>query len=248
MKKRVFVMLAASAAMLAMVSCEKKETRDVIDFEEIVLDVTGYWNGSDGSGGFTSGNAAFVNSYNPEWLSWSGFACSNHTDVTTPGFENMYSSIAGSGADGSEKYAVYNYFSGSPDTLWFSIPEKVTRISVSNSTYAYLAMLNGNQFARKFGGETGSDPDWFKLILTAINESGEPFASAEIFLADFRFDNNSLDYISNVWTDIDLSQLGYVKGLVFEIASSDTGQWGINTPAYLCIDNIEGVLLTPDEM
>lgn len=238
---------ATLALVLVLAACEEKEQRELIDFEEIELGSQGYRNGSDGSGGFRSGNGFFVNSYNHEWSSWSGFACSSHTDVTTAGPGNMYSSIAGSGADNSDKFAVYNYFSGQPDTLWFEIPQKITRISVSNSTYAYLTMHNGDPFAKKFGGDSGSDPDWFRLVLTAINADGDPFASAEIYLADFRFDNNTLDYISNVWTDIDLSQIGFVKGLVFEIESSDTGQYGINTPAYVCVDNIEGILLTPDE-
>ena len=45
------------------------------------------------------------------------------------------------------------------------------------------------------------------------------------------------------WTRYDLSDFGFVKGLVIELSSSDTGQWGMNTPAYFCLDNIEGELL-----
>ncbi|MBE0676250.1 MAG: DUF4465 domain-containing protein, partial [Bacteroidales bacterium] len=120
-------------------------------------------------------------------------------------------------------------------------------ISVSNTTYAYMAMLNGNAFAKKFGGDSGSDPDWFKVVLTALNDEGNPVGSVDIFLADYRYDNNSLDYISNVWTKIDLSVFGFVKGLVIEIASSDTGEFGINTPAYVCIDDIRGTLNMPLE-
>lgn len=243
MKKNVFVAVTA-ALMLIVYSCEKEEVvRDIINFEELAIGSSGYWNGSDGTGGFTSGNAEFVNRYDPDWNAWSGFAYTNHTDITTPGYDNQYSSIAGSGADGSSQYAVY-YFMGSTDTIRFNIPEKVTRISLSNTTNAYLAMLNGNPFARKFGGESGNDPDWFKVVLTGVDTKGEVAGKVEIFLADFRFSNNTLDYISNVWTNIDLSALGFLKALVIEIASSDTGQYGINTPAYLCMDNLEGILLT----
>jgi len=76
--------------------------------------------------------------------------------------------------------------------------------------------------------------------IQGINESGEVVNTAEIYLADFRFGDNSKDYISNVWNEIDLSDFGFVKKLVLSFSSSDTGMYGMNTPAYLCIDNIKG--------
>jgi hypothetical protein len=247
MKSKVLISVVVAAALLNL-SCDKKEVDlEVIDFEELQLDQTGYWNGSDGSGGFKTRHAEFPNSYDNDWQSWSGFSYTNHTDVTTPEYQNMYSSITGSGAEGSEKYAVYNYFNDKADTVWFDLPSKINGISVSNSTYAYLTILNGNPFARKFGGETGSDPDWFKLTVTGLTDEGVVSDSVEIMLADFRFDDNNRDYILDEWRVIDLSSLGYVKGLVFEISSSDTGQYGINTPSYVCIDNIKYIPLTIDE-
>jgi hypothetical protein len=47
----------------------------------------------------------------------------------------------------------------------------------------------------------------------------------------------------NDWRYVDLSSLGKVKKLGFALDSSDGGDWGINTPAYFCIDNFgaEGV-------
>ena len=218
MKKKLLVAVAL-AALIITVACEKKKPDpELIDFEELELDQGGYWNGSDGSGEFKSGNAVFPNKYDNDWHSWSGFAYTNHTDAVTPGYENMYSSIAGSGAEGSEKYAVYNYFYGMGDTVWLDVPSKITGISVSNSTYAYMAMLHGNVFAKKFGGASGSDPDWFKVTITGITPDGKISESRDILLADFRFDDNNRDYILDEWKEIDLSSLGYVKGLAFEIS------------------------------
>ncbi|MFO7575695.1 MAG: DUF4465 domain-containing protein [Bacteroidales bacterium] len=243
MKKNVLFAMAMAAFILT-ASCEKKDADpDLIDFEELKLDQAGYWDGSDGSGGFISGDALFPNRYDNDWQSWSGFAYTNHTDVVTSGYENMYSSITGSGAGASEKYALYNYYSGMGDTVWFDMPAKITGISFSNTTYAYMTMLNGNPFAKKFGGETGSDPDWFKVTITGITSEGNISESRDIMLADFRFDDDNRDYILYEWKEIDLSSLGYVKGLAFEISSSDTGQWGINTPAYVCIDDIRYIPL-----
>ena len=51
-----------------------------------------------------------------------------------------------------------------------------------------------------------------------------------------------MDYIGNVWTDLDLSQAGFLKYLVLSFDSSDKGAFGINTPTFVCIDNIYGEL------
>ena len=57
-------------------------------------------------------------------------------------------------------------------------------------------------------------------------------------MADYRFSDNAQDYIIDEWTYIDLSQLGDADSLVFSLSSSDNGQFGMNTPAYFCVDNI----------
>ncbi|MFK7906333.1 MAG: hypothetical protein AB8B69_14475, partial [Chitinophagales bacterium] len=59
-----------------------------VDFENFNLSVGEGLNGSDGSGGFSIENAYLPNSYNPDWMSWSGWAISSMTDTTTPGFMN----------------------------------------------------------------------------------------------------------------------------------------------------------------
>jgi hypothetical protein len=37
-------------------------------------------------------------------------------------------------------------------------------VYVTNTTYAYNSMRDGDMFAKKFGGPTGNDPDWYKLL------------------------------------------------------------------------------------
>jgi len=61
----------------------------------------------------------------------------------------------------------------------------------------------------------------------------------EFYLADFQFTDNAFDYILDGWTWVDLSSLGSaVKTLEFALSSSDTGMWGMNTPAYFALDNL----------
>jgi len=222
-------------------SCEKDEVKkDRVDFESFNTGEDDYYNGDDLAGSFTIGNVIFPNNYNPDYSSWLGFSVSSMKDTETRGLANQYSAIFGSGADGSEKYAVFYTFSS--DTLEFIIPQKVTNISVCNSTYVYYSMLEGDSFAKKFGGESGDDPDFFKLVMKGINEAGNPVFESKVNLADYTFDNSNDDYISNAWTDIDLSQAGYIKKIVMSFESSDVGSFGINTPQYVCIDNIFGEL------
>ncbi len=223
-------------------SCQKEEEEiDYITFEDLPLSDEGYWNGSDGSGGFTAGNAFFPNTFT-DWdfgvTSWMGFGYSNHTDQTTPGYENQYSCYAGSGATNSEIFCIISVV----DTMIFDIPEKVEFMHVSNSTYAALSMKNGDQFAKKFGGDDGNDPDYFYLILTAFDKEDFKIGTVTIGLADYTSEDNSEDYISNTWTKIPLEDFGYLKKIAFSFESSDTSIYGINTPAYACIDNIKGVL------
>jgi hypothetical protein len=247
MKNFKTLFLVSVAALVAATSCKKDDGPAIsrITFEEIELGPDGFWNGSGGEGGFTSGNAFFRNSFSVDqgtgFEYWSGFAVSNHTDKTTPGLDNQYSSISG-GGEQSDKYAVlYSY---ALDTIKFDIPQKIKNISISNSTYAYLSMKNGDNFAKKFGGLTGDDPDYFCLVFKAVDHNGTVYSfSDSLFLADYRFPDNSNDYIFDSWINADFSSIGFIKYLIFKFDSSDkTGEF-INTPTYICIDNIVGEMM-----
>ena len=241
MNKKIFKAIFTIGFISAFISCEKEKVPvDKITFEEINLGDKGFYNGSDMAGGFISGNAFFKTNYYPEYNSWSGFACSNHTDTETRGYQNQYSCIAGEGANGSSQYAILS--SWDLDTLEFIVPEKITAISFCNSTYAYYSMLEGDEFAKQFGGGSGDDLDYFSLRLQCYDESNRLIGDGTINLADYRFTNNADDYIANVWTEMDLSEIGFIKYIVFSFESSDNGPFGINTPTYVCIDNIKGEL------
>ena len=170
--------------------------------------------------------------------SWNGFAYSRMKDDTTAGFTNQYSAITAMGADSSENYGVF-YLSAIKDTVWLSRAMLLDSIAITNATYPYLSMKDGDQFSKKFGGETGDDPDWFLLTIVGMN-NGEPTDTIDFYLADFRFENNEEDYIIDAWTNVDLSELDTVDMIEFSLSSSDVGDWGMNTPAYFCIDNLSG--------
>lgn len=213
----------------------------VIDFEDLGLAPETYWNGSDLSGGYASGPVYFENVHIPAWSYWYGFGASTRTDTTTPGFGNQYSAIPGSGVSGSATYGLF--FDDAFDDPRIVLPAAgvVDGFHVTNTTYAYLSMRDGDGFAKQFGGASGDDADWFTLTISGYDALGAATGSIDFDLADFRFVDNGLDYIIDDWTWVDLSSLGSVKELGFALSSSDSSGGFINTPGYFAIDGLQVV-------
>jgi hypothetical protein len=210
----------------------------IVGFEDLPLAPESFYNGSDGAGGFTSGGAFFNNTFDPGFVAWWGWSYSNVTDNTTPGYANQYSAIPGNGAGGSSNYAVA--FAWLPGDATIELPTALfpESILVTNTTYAYLSMLHGDDFAKKFGGLTGDDPDYFLLTITGRDAAGGAVGTVEVYLADYRFEDNASDYRLDTWTEVDLSALHGATRLSFGLESTDVGQGGMNTPAYFAVDNL----------
>ncbi len=206
-----------------------------------------FLNDSSPDTGFVFDNLFFPNSFTDcgeDCEFWSGWAISAMTDVTTPGLDNQYSSIVGEGTDGSPAYAVSFAFSGSYVTLdteqttgMLTIPS----VAITNSTYAYLSMRDGDSVAKKFGGETGDDPDFFLLTIETYSEDVLQ-ETIPFYLADYRFEDNSQDYILDEWIDVPFSNAA-VDSVRFSLTSSDVGMFGMNTPAYFCADAFGNTLV-----
>jgi hypothetical protein len=46
--------------------------QQIATFEDLGLPANSHWDGSDSTGGFTSGSVYFMNEYNHDWSYWSG--------------------------------------------------------------------------------------------------------------------------------------------------------------------------------
>ena len=225
MKKNVFF-------IIGLIGMSINSNAQVANFDALTFDSTGVWNGSDLSGVFEEEGFQFYNSFNPEWSSWSGFSISSQVDNTTAGWTNQYSVYNGEAHSGS------NFALGTSGASISFESKVLDGFYITNSTYAALSMLQGDSFAKKFGGASGNDSDWFKLSVigkldTVVTDT------VEFYLADYRFEDNSQDYIVSDWTWLDLNALGEVSELSFEFSSTDNGQWGMNTPAYFCMDDLK---------
>jgi len=221
--------------------------------------------GSDGSlGTFASGSPGavqLVNNYDTTYDSWSGFAYSNVNDTTDGTFTNQYAAITGVGAgpglDGAaDNYAVaYGYLDINPNpysdqTFEFDptkptaltaaqlgawLPEvtlptgyQIDSLEVTNTTYAYLSMEEGINGSKMFGSG-----DFFDLYVYGANAEGQVLPNY------YTFDLANGSDIVKTWSTLDLgSTLAGATTLYFELASSDNGVYGMNTPGYFALDNI----------
>lgn len=228
--------LAMQASVLA------KPILTAADFEEFALGPETFVNDHSSGGGFTSGGAFFNNSFTDfggGFTSWEGFAVSNQSDTTTVGFGNQGSAIAGSGFGGNGNYAI-----GFPTTFTLpaariSLPNGTEPVSlqVTNTTYAFLAMRDGDDGFGAVSGPFGSG-DFLELAISGLDETDTPVGSIDFPLADFR--GGAGNYILDDWTEVDLSPLQGlgVTALEFSISGSDVGPFGLNTPGFFALDNL----------
>lgn len=212
-----------------------------VSFEDVTLPASGYFNGDPGnltagqsvsepidSGGVAFGNTFGIDSYGDyDYPYWYGFSVSNVVDTTDPDFTNQYAAYPGGG------YQSQNYGVAYGDGAEFTLPaaSRVAGFRIANTTYAYLSMT----VADPYGFSTPlSAPGGFFRVTAAGFLGGSATGSAEFFLADLR--TVSSPGVVASWAWFDLSGLGLVDRVAFSFAGSDTGPYGLNTPAYFAMD------------
>lgn len=214
---------------------------DTVTFEDLTLASGSYFNGDPGnlSNGqsvslpIVSGGVAFSNTFSvaPDgsYTYWSGFAASNVVNTTDPSFTNQYASFPGGGYQ-SPTYGIA-YADGASFTL--PAPGTVSGFEIANSTYAYLTMANGDPygFTTPLANNQG-----FLTVTAAGFLQGNPTGSADFYLADFTTVSSA--GILAGWAWFDLTGLGTVDMVSFTFTGSDTGLYGLNTPAYFAIDDL----------
>ena len=192
---------------------------------------------------FTSGDYAFASGCMHDWDYWYWFGYANHTETKYETLDDQWNNIVGGGYDGSATYGVAfaAAFNGPCYVTLLGEPAVVPGFYITNSSYAYTSMTNGDASAKKF--EKG---DWFKLTITGFDADDNETGTKEYYLADLR--DEATAYIINDWRYVDLSCLGEVAKLGFELTSTDNGSYGMNTPAYFCFDNFgaEGTEVLPE--
>jgi hypothetical protein len=235
-----------SFSLLAMIAIFAATAQHRSTFDDLGLLPDSYQNGSNLSGGFLDGDAYFVNTYDTALGgSWSGFAYSDvpvSVDTITTGSDDAhytYASASGGGVFGSQAFGICHTGSTPIGRLeGFAPGHEVYGFYVNNSAYDFLSMKYGDSIAKKFGGPTGTDSDWFRLTVTGWYQGAPILDSVTFYLADFRSPDTTQHYIVHSWQFVDLLTLGNVDSLTFLLSSSDTaGGMEMRTPAYFDMDN-----------
>lgn len=211
----------------------------IVTFDDLTLATNSVYD-PQVSSQFISGGLTFEHVYEYSCC-WAGFTYSNKTDTSTAGFANDRSAITGDGAGaGEDNYAVFTNAYSVATTLQFAQSTQVNSVDLTNTTYAYLAMANGddgNPSPIVKGAFQDADPanniaaDYFRLTINGLDTAGNTLSSTVFSLAE---GSNVL----STWSTVDLSGLGAVNGLSFDFASSDSAAGFVNTPSYFAIDNI----------
>ncbi|MGB0976235.1 MAG: DUF4465 domain-containing protein [Prolixibacteraceae bacterium] len=219
----------------------------VVDFESYNLTKESFWGGNplndEKETRFYSKGIGMYSYHSSAYQYFMGWNYSNKTNnKEAGGIANQHTAITGKGANNSKNYGVVYVRNGKTDIVLSGAPQGdiISGMYVTNNTYAVTSMKNGDSYAKKFGGENGTDQDWFKLVAYGYDVNNQKTGETEIYLADYRSNNPSEDYILDDWKWMDLSSLGKVTRIEFKMFSSDKGAHGINTPTYFCMDNLNG--------
>lgn len=171
---------------------------------------------------------------------WSGFAISRLKDSTSIAYDtNDCANFPAMGHNNSSVYlTAFQAYDSTYNRIIFSSQKQIAGLYISNSTIAYRSMQNGDFVAKKFGGVSGNDSDFFRITFYGWYNGNLINNTVTSYLADFRDNNNANDYILNNWKYVDLLNLGFVDSISYYLESSDNGNFGMNTPAFFCLDNI----------
>lgn len=213
-----------------------------VTFDNFILPANSYFQNSNDTV-FKDGAVTFR--YGTGFGFWlSGTAYTNVKDTSNGTFNNLYGCAAYNSFSGANNATVQN-----GAIITFSTNSTlVAGFYITNTTYAWKTMKNGDSFSRKFGDTTGTHsggsiaqgeyPDWFKVLVKGYRGGNLLTDTVEFYLADYRAAGTANDYIVKNWQFVNCASLGVIDSLTFELKSSDVGQFGMNTPAFFSIDNL----------
>lgn len=231
------------AMILSLATTIATQAQNVATFDLTTLTANSYYQDNAGTD-FTSGGITFQYGWNTAWGGYweSGTAYTNMNDTVDGTYTNLYGCIPGTAFGGN------NYATVQSDAV-ISFSNTTTAVSgfyITNTTYAWKEIKKGG-FGRKFGDTTGTGsgisipqgeyPDWFKVIVRGFRGGNMLTDSVEYYLADYRSSGTANDYVLKNWQFVNCISLGQVDSIRFEMKSSDTGSFGMNTPGFFSIDN-----------
>lgn len=160
----------------------------------------------------------------------------------------------GAGAAGSNTFAIVFGYSdnnsmSSCSRMYFTGKAEfpLKSVELCNTSYVYGTMMNANPYGTTPDKSLKEAKGWFKAEFYGFDAEGNPTNGGkpvEFYLADYRDGSATYTEAIDAWKTCDLSALGKVNAVEINFKGSDYGQWGLNTPAYVALDNLR-VDVTP---
>lgn len=230
MKKSILFVAALAMTFAACQSNYDVEDKTVATFEEAAISPAAPQSylafNTDTTAYLESGNFVAMQTVSYGGTYVTGAVVTNITDTTFKDYKDAYKSIAG-GAEGGKNYVVWYEDGFSGNDIKLKTPAVVPGMYVCNNTYAYSSMKYGDAIA----GEPFGEDDYLLLHIGGTLDGKVVDTEVEFYLAKGK-------NIVTEWTYVDLKQLGTVDAIFFTMTGSRTGDYGLNTPTYFCIDNL----------
>ena len=188
-----------------------------------------------------SGTYAFANVPNKTYSAFNGYVISadNSTEFTGNYMIDQFRSAAGGAYEGNNFGVAYyaapsSWFEGYTDPVTLTNsdePQIVPGFYITNSVYTLDAILHG-----EYANPAFSEGDYLKLTVHGYNGS-TPTGNVEFYLADYRSSDPAEHYAINEWKYLDLSSLGAVTRIEYDMFTTKSDAYGFTTPTYFCFDN-----------
>ncbi|MBQ8493865.1 MAG: DUF4465 domain-containing protein [Alistipes sp.] len=185
--------------------------------------------------GYRNDYLKFEHLYDETYGSWGGFAHSKCYDMEDGTYANQYGVYNTKAASG-DSFLVFYYDSYNEpcDVLChYRGDYTFTTVKLNLSTYTYKSITDEdvNYYARAF-----TDGDYLKVTFTALLEDNTEGNSVDCYVVDYR---DGKRFLATNWDAFDISALsGNLSGIRLTIETTDIGEYGANTPLYICLDDL----------
>ncbi|MES2762958.1 MAG: DUF4465 domain-containing protein [Bacteroidota bacterium] len=236
------------AIALSIATTVATQAQTVVSFDTYTLSPNSYYQDNTSTDLTPPGGVTFQYGWNTAFGGYweSGTSYTNVNDTVNV-YPNIYGAITGTAFAGN------NYATTQSDAV-ISFANNTTALYgfyITNTTYAWKSVKNGDSFARKFGDTTGTGsgtsipqgqyPDWFKVLVYGYRNGSMITDSVEFYLADYRAAGTASDYVVKNWQFVNCISLGQVDSISFKMKSSDNSFGFMNQPAFFSMDNFTTV-------
>lgn len=181
------------------------------------------------------GGGHAISNYNTKAFSKFGAFNNQLTVYNSAASEEM--NTTGGGHNNSANFAMhFGYKDGSPFNQTEFLPaltfadgtaRVIDHMYVNNSTYAMNCYVDGNGLTDKIGPD-----DWVKIVAIGYDAEGKKTGETSMYMC------NGPKNIVKEWTKWDLSSLGKVVSIEFNVTGSSDNGYGFSQPAYFAYDDV----------